>query len=118
MSDVFCHTILSKAKHINGWRLGIDTWDNTACEGKHAFVEAFIMGKFITAKAFTTSIGYLHNLLIVNVLYVCDAENGEMTILEAKNSIYLCDKMDDSFPNSIQDEEVGVLVETCTKRFF
>ena len=37
--DVFNHTILSEAKHLNGSRLAIDTWDNTACAGKNEFLE-------------------------------------------------------------------------------
>ena len=76
------------------------------------------MEKFITARGFTTDICYLDDLPISNFLYNCDSVNGETILLEAKNSIYLCDKMDDSLLNPIQAEEVGVWVDNLPKRYY
>ena len=84
-TDVFFHTILSEAEYLNGLRLGVDTWDNISCAGKHAFVEEFVMGKLITARDFTTTLGFLENLTIENILYAYDEVNGETIILEANN---------------------------------
>ena len=37
--NVFHHPIIFKSEHLNGSRLGIHTWDDIACVGKHEFVE-------------------------------------------------------------------------------
>ena len=58
-TDVFHCPILSEAEHLNVFRLGIDTWADTACARKHAFVEECFMGKFINKKGFTTALGCL-----------------------------------------------------------
>ena len=96
----------------------IDTYADTACAGKYAFVEEFVMGKFITAKGFTTYLGSIDNITISNILYTYDATNGETIILEEKNSIYLCDKMYDLLLNTIQAEEIGVRVDTNPKSYY
>ena len=108
--NVFRHPILSESKHLNVSRLVVDTWSDTAFIGNHVFVEDSFMGKFMTAKAFTMALVYLYNILIKNVLYAYDAEKCETMILEAKNSIYLCDNMHDLVINPIQAEEVSVWV--------
>ena len=76
------------------------------------------MVKFITSKGFTIYLCSLVNIPIENVLYSYDAENGKKIILEAKNSIYLFDNMDDSLMNPIQVEEVEVRVDTRPKRYY
>ena len=43
------------------------------------------MGNFITARGFTTDIGFLDNIPISNVLYAYDTENVDTIILEANN---------------------------------
>ena len=116
--DVFCHTTLFEAKHLNVSGLVIDTLANTACSGNHAFLEEFVMGKFITAKVFTTDLGFIENIPIVNVLYDYDAANGETITLEENNSFHLCDNMDDLLLKPIQSEEVGVQVDTHPKRYY
>ena len=55
--DKFCHPTLTKAEWMNGVRLSIDTWTDTTCAGKHAYVEEFVIGKFVTATGFTSSLG-------------------------------------------------------------
>ena len=65
--------------------LGIDTWVDTASIGKHPFVEAFIIGKFITEKVITAALGFIDNLPIAKIVYAYHTENGETIILEAKN---------------------------------
>ena len=76
------------------------------------------MGKFITLRGFTTALGSLDNLPIADVLYAYNEENGEIIILKAKKSIYLCDKMDELLIKPIQSEEVGVQVDTRPKRYY
>ena len=85
--DFFCHPILSETEYLNGSRLGIDTWYDTACAGKQSFVEKFIMGNFITTRGFTTALISLDNLPIAIILYSYDASNCVTIILDANNSI-------------------------------
>ena len=113
--DAFVHPQLTDDEHNSGSRLGLDSWADTACAGKHAFVEEFVMGRFITAKGFTQALGQLDNLPIANVLYAYDTQDGHVLILEANNCIYLGNEMEDSLANPIQAEEMGVRVDTRPK---
>ena len=70
--SIFHCPIISEAKHLNGYISGIDTWADTACAGKHAFVEELFMGKCMTVIGFTMALGYLENLPIENILYTYD----------------------------------------------
>ena len=117
-TDTFRHPTLSDAEHNDGCKLGIDTWADTCCAGKHAFVEEFVEGKTVTATGFTSSLGSVKNLPIANVLYAYDATDGTVILLECNNSIYLGTKMSDSLMNPIQAEEVGVRVDARPKRYY
>ena len=65
--DNLHHPVLTSAEHTSGCHLGIDTWADTMCSGKHAFVEEFVEGKSVTATGFTPSLGSLPSLPIANV---------------------------------------------------
>ena len=104
--------------HSNGCKLGIDTWVDTCCAGKHAFVEEFVVGKTVTATGFTSTLGSVPNLPVANVLYAYDTTEGTVIVLECNNSIYLGDKMSDSLMNPIQAEEAEVRVDTRPKRYY
>ena len=114
----FRHPKLSEEDHTNGCKLGIDTWADTCCAGKHAFVEEFIVGKTVTATGFTSTLGSVPDLLVANVLYAYDTAEGTVLLLECNNSIYLGDKMGDSLMNPIQAEEVNVRVDTRPNRYY
>ena len=86
--------------------------------GQACVCERICYGNFITIERFTTALGFIENIPIVNVLYAYDAENSKTIILEVRHSIYLCNKMDDFWLNPIQDAEVDVQVDTCTKRYY
>ena len=51
--DSFRHPLLTHDEKNNGARLGIDTWADTACAGKHAYVEELVIDKVVTASGFT-----------------------------------------------------------------
>ena len=114
----FRHPRLTDDEHTNGCKLGIDTWADTCCAGKHAFVEEFIVGKTVTATGFTSTLGSVPDLPVANVLYAYDTSEGTVILLECNNSIYLGDKMGDSLMNPIQAEEVEVRVDTRPKRYY
>ena len=68
----FKHPELSKEELRNGCKLGLDTWADTGCSGKHAYVEEFLIGKTVTAMGFSSSLRKLDNLPYANVLYAYD----------------------------------------------
>ena len=114
----FFHPVLSDTEHVEGFKLGIDFWACTLCAGKHAFIEEFNEGKTVTGTGFTSSIGSLSNLLIVNFICAYDAPDETVLLLECNNLIYLDQKMSDSLLNPIQAEKVSVRVGTQTKWYY
>ena len=108
----FFHAVLSDTENVKGWKLGIDSWAETCCTGKHAFVETFIEGKTVTATGFTSSLGSVWHIPVTDFVYVYDSPDVTVLLLKCNNSIYLGQKMSDSLLNPIQAEEVGVCVDT------
>ena len=116
-TEAFRHPILSEEQQKNGCRLGLDSWADTSCSGKHAFVDEFILGKSVTATGFTSSLGSMKNLPLANVLYAYDTNRGTTLLLEHSNTIYLGNDMEDSLANPIQSEECGNRVDLRPKVF-
>ena len=46
------------------------------CAGKHPHVEEFVLGKTVTAKGFSSSLGKLDNLPGAHVMYAYDNAEG------------------------------------------
>ena len=63
---------LDKVELQKGTRLGFDTWADTSCSGKHAYVKEFILGRSVTATDFSNSLGTLENLPLAHVMYAYD----------------------------------------------
>ena len=108
----FQHPILTNEEQMIGCRLGVDTWADTSCSGKHAYVESFVEGRTVNATGFTSSLGTMKNLPIANVVYAYDTHQGETILIENYNTIYLGKEMCDSLLNPIQAEENDVRVDT------
>ena len=85
---------------------------------KHTHVEEFIIGKTVTATAFSSSLGKLDNLPYAHVLYAYDHEEGSFILIEHNNTIYMRNNMDDSLSNPIQLEEAGIRVNLHPKYFY
>ena len=117
-TGTFSHLVLSDIEHVEGYKLGIDSWADTCCVGKHAFVEEFIENKTVTAAVFTPSLGLVSNISIENVVYTYDAPDRTVLLLECNNSIYIGQKISDSLLNPIQAEEVGIYVDTWPRRYY
>lgn len=109
---------LSEKELYDGTRLGIDTWADTCCAGKHAYVEEFLEGQTVTAQGFTSTLGTLKNLPIADVLYAYDCEDGRTIIIECNNSIYMGTDMEDSLMNPIQAEENDVRIDVRPKAYY
>ena len=111
----FIHPLLSENETQFGAKLGWDSWAETSCSGRHAFVEEFVEGKTVTATGFSTSLGSLKDLPIAHVLYAYDSHDGETIILEHNNTIYLGEDLQDSLANPIQSEENDVRIDIRPK---
>ena len=116
--DNFRHPTLTPTELHEGCRLGIKTWADTSCVGKHAHVVEFIEGSLVTATGFTSSLGKMENLPIANVVYAYDSRNGSTILLESNNCIYIGDAMKDSLVNPIQSEEVDIRMDVRPKRYY
>ena len=55
------HNKLSQDELKKGCQLGIDTWADTACAGKHAYIESYVEGKLVNATGFSSSLGSINN---------------------------------------------------------
>ena len=88
----FRHPVLTEDEIRNGCRLGFDTWADTSCSGKHAYVEAFVEGKMVTATGFSSTLGQLENLHVAHVVYAHDLNDGRVILLENNNTIYMGEK--------------------------
>ena len=115
---IFTHPFLTHQELQSGSRLGLDTWADTSCSGKHAFVAEFIEGKLVTASGFSPSLGTVKDLPMANVLYAYDKPDGTTILLEHNNTIYLGADMEDSLGNPIQSEEHGIRVDLRPKAFY
>ena len=116
--DNFRHPKLNTDEMHQGTRLGIDTWADTCCSGKHAYVESFIEGRSVTANGFSPSLGNLENLRIANVLYAYDMNDGNTILLENNNTIYMGHNMTDSLLNPIQCEDNDVHIDVRPQKFY
>ena len=114
----FRHQELYKEEILKGCCLGIDSWDDTGCAGKHVYVEEFISGRTVNAIGFAPSLGSLNNLPITNVLYAYDTPSGKTVLLEHKNDIYLGPTMEDGLANPIQSEDNDVRIKIRQKTFY
>ncbi len=110
-SSDFRHPTLTPDEMRNGCRLGIDTWADTSCAGKHAHVIEFVEGRSVTAHGFASCLDSIDDLSIANVAYAYDAPTGETFILVVNNAIYLGALMDDSLLNPIQCLQNGIRID-------
>ena len=114
----FRHPILTDDDKFYGTRLGFDSWADTSCAGRHAFVDSFVEGKSVNATGFSGTLGSINDLPIANVIYAFDQPDGETILLENFNAIYLGEKMEDSLINPIQCEENNVKIDMRPKHFY
>ena len=113
----FRHPKLNDNELYNGTRLGFDSWADTSCAGKHAYVEAFIEGRSVTATGFSSTLGSIDNLNIAHVIYAYDMNDGNTVLLENNNAIYMGDMMVDSLINPIQCEDNNVEIYLRPSKF-
>ena len=116
--NTFRHPELLKEELGLGCKLGLESWADTGCAGKHAHVEEVVLGKTVIATGFSSSLGKLDNLPVAHVLYAYDHVEGSVILIEHNNTIYMGDNMDDSLSNSIQSEEAGDVIGLQPKYYY
>ena len=114
----FRHPILTHEEYVSGCRLGFDTWADTSCSGRHAYVEAFVEGRMVTATGFSSSLGQLENLHIAHVIYAYDMPNGQVILLENNNTIFMGDNMNDSLIIPVQCKDNNVHVDVRPAKYY
>ena len=103
---------LTKEEQNGGCMLGLDSWADTCCSGRHCIVESYVEGKSVTAKGFSDELSSIPNLPIANVKFAYDSPYGRTYILRVNNSIYLGDKMEHSLLCPNQCRSNGVIIDT------
>ena len=116
--DTFRHPKLLKEELRLGCKLGLDSWTDTGCAGRHAHVEEFVLGKTVIATGFSSSQGKLDDLPFSYFLYAYDHVERSVILIEHNHTIYMGDNMDDSLSNPIQSEEAGVGVDLRPKYYY
>ena len=109
---------MSQEEWNKGGRLGIDSWADTGCSIRHAYVEEFVVGKAVSATGFSPSLGKLDNLRYVHVLYAYGHQDGTTLIIKHNNTIYLGEDMEDSLCKTIQSEEAGTRVDIRSRYYY
>ena len=69
-SIYFRHLSLSEEEFKSWCRLGLDSWADTGCPGKHAYVDEFVEVKSVNITGFASALVSIGNLPIEHVLYV------------------------------------------------
>ena len=112
-----CMPKLSADELLEGCKLGLDTWADTCCAGRHTHVLEFVEGKYVTARGFASELPEIKNLPIANIVYAYDTPNGETLLLRVNNAIYIGQGMEDSLLQPNQCREHGIEIDTRPKHF-
>lgn len=91
--------------------MSINSWADTCCSGRHAFVKEFVEGKMVNVVGFADSLGTVENLLIAHVVYAYNLSGSSVILLECNNSIYMENTMKDVLINPIQCKEHNAKVD-------
>ena len=116
--DSFRRLCLTSSELTECCKLGIGSWADIFCAGRHCYVEEFLMGKSVTASGFCSFLGSLTNLPLVNAIYAYDMEDGTTVLLKCNNVIYMGEEMEDSLANPIQAEENNVRIDLRPQAFY
>jgi hypothetical protein len=95
-SSTYRQIDLSTNELANGCKLGLDTWADTCCIGKHAHVDSYVEGKTVTASGFASNLPSLENIPIVNCSFAYDDEKGRTFLLQINNALYMGENMEHS----------------------
>ena len=98
-----------------GYILGLDSWSETVCSVKHAYVDEFGEGNSVNVTGFTSNLVSIDKFPIAHILCVFDKEDATVVFLEQNNTICMGDDMVDSLSNPIQYKDNYVRVDLRPK---
>jgi hypothetical protein len=109
-SNTYRRIDLSEYDLNNGCKLGLDTWADTSCVGKHAHIDSYIEGRTVTARGFASNLPSLDNIPIVNCSFAYDTNNGKTLLLQVNNALYMGENMEHSLlcPNQCEDNDIRI----------
>ena len=99
----------------SGCRLGLDSWSETVCSGKHSYVDEFFESNSVNVTGFTYTLGSIYNLPVAHVLYAFDKEDRTVVLLEHNNTIYMGYDIINSLASPIKYEDNDVRVDSRPK---
>ena len=102
---------LTQEEMNNGCIIGLDTWADTSCMGRHAHVREFVEGQTVSASGFASSLPSIEDIPIAHCSLAYDDNNGKTTILEINNALYLGEYMDHCLLCPNQCEENGIRID-------
>ena len=115
----FRHPPLTTQEFNGGCKLGIDSFADTSCAGKHAHVIEFNDDLTVSATGFAGKDSMqINDLSIANVAYAYDTSQGDTLIFIVNNAIYLGALMDGSLLNPVQCMENGIRIDIRPKLFY
>ena len=95
--------------------MGLDSWADTGCSDKHAYVDECFEYKTVNVTGFTSTLISIDRFTITNVLYAFDKEYGTVVLFEHNNTIYMGDDMINSVVNPIKCEDNDVRIDLHPK---
>ena len=102
---------MKKTEIEDGFRLGIDSWSDTSCSGKHYYVDEFVEGKTVTAAGLSSSMDYLKHPPTDNFLYKYVTLYVTTILLDNNNTIYMGDMIEYPLTNLLHRRDKGIHIE-------
>jgi hypothetical protein len=101
---------LSSEELSRGCKLGLDSWADTSCIGRHAHIDSYVDGKTVTANGFANNLPSIDNIPIVNCSFAYDDDNGRTFLLQVNNAIYMGEDMEHSLlcPNQCEENDIRI----------
>ena len=109
---------LTKDELNDGCMIGLDSWVDTLCMGKHAHVREFIEGQTVSASGFTNSLPSLNEIPIAHCSLAYDHHDGTTTILGVNHALYMGEHMDHCLLCPNQCEDNGIQVDLRPKFYY
>ena len=109
--DKDVNPILSPDELIVGTRMGMDSYTDTTCVHKHAYIESIVEGFTVDSIPFDDSIGKLSDLPIVHAIYAYNNPETVQTLLLRFNHAIYIKGMDNALLCPNQAREHGIIVD-------
>ena len=109
---------LNQDEMDEGCKLGLDSWADTCCIGRHGYINSIVEGKTVTARGFAKSLNAITDLPIANCTFAYDSADGITYLLEVNNAIYMGEQMENSLLCPNQCEENGIRIDLRPKKHY